>query len=443
MRRPSRGRARSIARALLVAGILLRAITWALMTPQNRDFHLGVITRFVDTGRLPIANETDQSYHPPLYYLITAPIFAVTHRPKVVQMFSLACAIATLMVFYRLLVETPLAGRMRDRLLCFALVAVNPQVITYGLYISNDTLAILLGAAVALQLWLWLHDPAPARVRWLGVLCGLGLLTKATFVAIVPVIAAAVAIVSWRRDRAAAVPRWLEFASIAVVLGAYKFIENYVHFGTPIVTNFDAGYSWMAEQMRGRTMPWAYIGFDWHRLLVAPTGDERRPYLELLYQTSWYEFLPMSNLVAARRWPFYLFASAAMITAVVPTLVAVAGACRTLVGLPRMPRTAAVWPAGAAVRIARATLIAMWLAVLALLVRQEFVMHLWPVMHARLLLPALAGAFAALRVGWDAVRRVSPRAFDRVMRASIAATTLLLLTQHLVDLASVPFRIAH
>ena len=130
-----RTRARTFGWAILAVGIVLRAATWALMTPQNRDFHLGVITTIVDIGRLPVSNETYQSHHPPLYYILAASIFAVTHRPKVVQMFSLACAIATLLVCYHLMVRTPLFGRMRDRLLLFALtgsatsgnIVVNPS----------------------------------------------------------------------------------------------------------------------------------------------------------------------------------------------------------------------------------------------------------------------------------------------------------------------------
>ena len=37
-----------------------------------------------------------------------------------------------------------------------------------------------------------------------------------------------------------------------------------------------------------RIATWALMtGFDWRRLLTEPSGDGRRPYLELLYQTFW------------------------------------------------------------------------------------------------------------------------------------------------------------
>jgi hypothetical protein len=430
---PGSVRARSVARGILAAGIVLRVVTWALMTPVNRDFHLGVILRMMETGRLALSNETDQSYHPPLYYLLTTPIFAVTHRPKVVQMFSLLCAIATLLIFYRLILETPLFGRMRDRLPLFALVAVHPQLITYGLYISNDTLTILLGTAAAWQLWRWIEAPDAARLRWLAVICGLGLLTKASFIPIAGVFTIAVAVLSWRADRSSAVRRVVEFAAIVAVLGIYKFAENVVHFGTPFVTNLDAGYAWIAEQASGRHMPWAYLGFSPHRLLLEPTGTDRRPYLEVLYQTAWYEYLPMSNLIAARRWPWLLTGSAALVAAIVPTLVMLAGIGVTLMSPVRWNR----------VHVARVTLVATWVALLLLLTAEEFHTHVWSIMHSRLLLPALPGALAALRVGWNAARRRLPAHADGAIRASIVLTASLLLLQHLTDLALVPFRIAH
>lgn len=422
--------------ALFVVGLLLRVATWPLAGPSNRDFHLGVILRMVSTGRIPISNETDQSYHPPLYYLITAPIFAVTHRPKVVQLFSLACAIATLWVLYRLIVFTPLFGRVRDRLILFAVVVVHPQLIAYGLYLSNDTLAILLGSLVAWQLWRWLTDPSPGGVRMLGVICGLGLLTKGTFVAIVPVVAVLLVLIGRRFDRATATRRAIEFAVIAIVVGSYKFIQNYIHFGTPFVTNLDSGLGWVAAQAQGRTLPWAYLGFDPSRWLSFPLTGGRRPYLEQMYETFWYEPGPMSNLQEARRSPYDLTGSALLVAAVVPTVLTAWGVVAGVAALGRQLFAGIVPSARQRVQLARGSLIALWVAVLMLLVIQEARTHVWSIMHARLMLPAIAGGLVALRIGWDALRRLAPGA-DRLVAAWLVMTCALMVVQHATDLALV------
>jgi len=431
-----RDAARSTAGGLFVVGLLLRVATWPLLGPSNRDFHLGVILRMVATGRIPISNETDQSYHPPLYYLITAPIFALTHRPKVVQLFSLACAIATLYVLYRIIVFTPLFGRMRDRLILFAFVVVHPQLIAYGLYLSNDTLTILLGALVAWQLWRWLADSSPSNVRTLAILCGLGLLTKATFLAIVPIVAVLLGLIGRRFDRATATRRAVEFAAVAITIGSYKFIENYMHFGTPFVTNLDSGLGWVADQAQGRTLPWAYIGFDPRRWLSFPLMEGRRPYLEQMYESFWYEAGPMSNLQEARRWPYYLTGSALLVAAIVPTVLMVWGMVVGLAAFGRQLFAGVVPHARERVQLARGSLIALWVGVLMLLVIQEARSHVWSIMHARLMLPVLAGGLVALRVGWDALRRLAPGA-DRLVAAWLVITSALMLVQHATDLALV------
>ena len=199
------------------------------------------------------------------------------------------------------------------------------------------------------------------------------------------------------------------------------------------MTNLDGGYAWIAEQASGRDMPWAYVGFSPRRLLLAQTGTDRRPYLEVLYQTAWYEYLPMSNLVGARRWPYLLVGSAALVTAIVPTLVMLVGIGVTCTSPWRRDR----------VHVARTVFVAAWVALLLLLTIEEFHTHVWSIMHARLLLPALPGALAALCTGWSTLRRRLPAYADRAIRACIVLTTALLLLQHLTDLALVPFRIAH
>ena len=41
--------------------------------------------------------------------------------------------------------------------------------------------------------------------------------------------------------------------------------------GSPFITNLDGGYPWIAEQARGRAMPWSYFGVSLERLLLTVT----------------------------------------------------------------------------------------------------------------------------------------------------------------------------
>ena len=423
------------ARLWLIGGIVLRLVTFMVLAPQNRDFHLGVIIRIVDTGRLPISNATDQSYHPPLYYLLAAPILALTHRPKAVQLLSLAFAIATLIVLFWLTVRSPLFGSPRERLWTFALLAVQPQLITYGLYISNDTLATLIGAVCFWLFWRWLEQPSAARLRALGLACGAGLLTKASFLAFAAVFACAVPVMTYRFDRATAARRTLEFLALVMAVGSYKYIENLWYFGTPFVTTLDGSYAWIAEQASGRHFPQAYFGVAVRPLFLDAMGNTRQPYIAMLFRTFWLEYLPMSNLVLARRDPFFAAGAAALLAAVVPTALMVAGIVEGLVTLPRWLCRREEFDRETRVELAKRVAIAVLVALLALLTAEEYRTHVWSIMHARLLLPACVGAYAALAIGWSRLRAVLGTAADRLVVPVLAVLVTLLLVQHVTDIA--------
>jgi 4-amino-4-deoxy-L-arabinose transferase-like glycosyltransferase len=423
------------AKLWLAGGIVLRFITAVVQAPLNRDFHLGVIIRIINTGRLPISNATDQSYHPPLYYLLAAPILALTHRPKVVQLLSLAFALATLVVLFLLTVRSPLFGSQRERLWTFALLAVQPQLIAYGLFISNDTLATLIGATCCWLLWRWLEQPSAARLRLLGLACGAGLLTKASFLGFAAVFACVVPVMTYRFDRATAARRTLEFLALVVVIGSYKYVENLWYFGTLSVTPFDVGADWIVEQAQGRHLPGAYFGTAVRSLFFDPTGNSRQPYAAMLFRSFWIEYLPMSNLVLARRWPFFLPGSGALILAIVPTVLMAAGVVEGLVTLPRWLFRRNAPDRDARIAIGTRLPIVVLVSILAIMTVEEFRWHAWSIMHARLLLPACAGAFAAFGIGWSRLRALVGTAADRFVVPVLAVLVTLLLVQQVIDIA--------
>src|SRR5208282_195803 len=61
-------------RVFLALGIIVRISVFMTLDPNPIDDHAAVIHFIVDHHRLPLSNELTQAYHPPLYYLLTAPI---------------------------------------------------------------------------------------------------------------------------------------------------------------------------------------------------------------------------------------------------------------------------------------------------------------------------------------------------------------------------------
>ncbi len=80
-----------------------------------------------------------------------APILSASGSLKIVQILSLGLSIASLIVIYQIVFETPLIQAKTARLYSFALICFLPQFIMFTLYVSNDTLAIFMGCLTVLQ----------------------------------------------------------------------------------------------------------------------------------------------------------------------------------------------------------------------------------------------------------------------------------------------------
>ena len=99
---------------LLSLGIFVRLCTFLFLNPSNNDDHFNVIRLLVANGRLPLMTDTGQAYHPPLYYVMAAPLLAIFGTEKAVQSLSLILSIGTLVILY-ILVFT--SGFVRGRTL--------------------------------------------------------------------------------------------------------------------------------------------------------------------------------------------------------------------------------------------------------------------------------------------------------------------------------------
>lgn len=120
-----------LCRRLLLGGMLLRAGVFVFQGGYNDDLHILVLKYWDLHGRLPTTGQYDQGYHPPLYYLLAAIPYFLTHNPKIVQALSLAFSIGTLWVLDRILSrEAVCPARCRPWCLALALEAsrVPPRI---------------------------------------------------------------------------------------------------------------------------------------------------------------------------------------------------------------------------------------------------------------------------------------------------------------------------
>jgi 4-amino-4-deoxy-L-arabinose transferase-like glycosyltransferase len=306
-------------------------------TPGNLDDHYGVIAYIAANHSLPTAELLSQAFHPPLYYLLAAPLAAVGHVTAV-RLFSLSLALLNFWLISRLVGTTTLIQSVNARRYALALAAFLPQFVSFSLFVSNDTLAYTLGTATFTAAFLFVDRPRVGALLALAAIVGLGLLTKWTLIASLPLCATLVFVIA-RREKLSVARQCAAvalFVSVAVVVGGYKFVENWRHFGRPLVHNLDFQPAWTASQRGLIGTPASFVKFDLPRLVADPfdTTETRHSVPMLLYATTWYSYIHENNFDVTRSPRWSKVTSALCVAGIVPSLLAIVGFA-SLVGATR------------------------------------------------------------------------------------------------------------
>jgi Dolichyl-phosphate-mannose-protein mannosyltransferase len=265
-----------VLRWVLVACWIVLAANNLWKVPPDIGFdvqaHYEYIERIVRGRSIPLATEGWQMFQPPLFYLLAAPWFALfrTHFSdesvvKLLRVLPLLCGLAQIEILFR-------AARAvfpdKDDLQAILLTVggLLPMQIYISMVIGNEPLAGCLTAAVVLMCFLLLAQPArPRSNRFfvvLGLLWGLGLLSKVTPLLLTPLVAAAVV---WQARRETALDAGSKtirrpspgfgFTRLAWVFGAclltsgWYFARNWSHFGKPIIFGGtpESGFLWWQD----------------------------------------------------------------------------------------------------------------------------------------------------------------------------------------------------
>src|SRR5215831_6863460 len=314
---------------VLAAGILVRVVVFACMGYFNNDNHLPVIEYVAERWVPPDSAQFNQAYHPPLYYFLAAFFFRLGSLPAVHGL-SLILSIATLLLIAHLLRQLPWINEKIPPW-CLALAAFQPQFIMFGLFVSNDTLAIFLGVLIFYQCRRLQVMPSFFNYLLLAIWLGLGLLTKAVFlVFVLPMM-----LFIWVTGRQHSLPRprlisrFALFLLITGVLGCYKYLENLFLLGNPAISNLDLGL-WTQQQRP------TWIGsrslFDFNVLKLASnpviSASTVHSYPLMIYGSFWYSFIPESTFRSNLIPPFHRLGSMIYLVALCPTLLMLAGVVR-------------------------------------------------------------------------------------------------------------------
>lgn len=159
--------------------------------------------------KFPVENLQYESYQPPLYYLLATPVYWLSGGSLLaLRLFGVLIGAVGLLLLYLCLVAV-FPGKSLIPLGATAFAALLPMHMAMSAAVNNDGLAELLLMAVLLVLLHWMRRRFYGRemtnerqmLIWLGVLLGLGMLTKIYAYLAMPVILWAIWMVVWLQPR--------------------------------------------------------------------------------------------------------------------------------------------------------------------------------------------------------------------------------------------------
>ena len=399
---------------LLGIGIGLRVLVFIVMNPQNPDNHLEILDFIVKNHRLPRTPELFLACHPPLYYLTALP-FYIIGGTKFVQFYALLTSILNLWLMGKLLKITIEDVSVRN--LSFLLAAFLGTYLIYSLFVSNDTLAVLMGTWFFYNLITYLRDQSSKNELILSVSTGLALLTKSTFIPFIPVALVIIFLVRFRQPFWKMMYRLALCGAIIGLLGTYKYFENYRYHGEFFIHNLDI-FDLSSNQIFYQG-PQSYYNINILTLIKDPNLSSRNPSIHsaplLLYGTFWYKHVYFeNNLTFGNYSGFRYIGSLFYIVGLLPTLVLLLGlgllikqAFLFLFTWPKQYGTAPFWEG-----LFRASCLALLLGSVATLFTGLIKYNDWAFMHLRLLGHAFYPIVLILAMGLSFLKRQRPVFFS-------------------------------
>ncbi len=255
-----------------------------------------------------------EDYQPPLYYLLQVPVFRLTDGSLQAMRVVSALLGAGVVLLTYVVAGRIFPGQDWLALTAAAFVAFLPQHVAMLASVNNDSLAELLIASIILVLLaIAASGPQPIadhvvassrREQWpsvwllmlLGILLGLGFLTKVTVYILAPVAAAVLLWRYWGRWAALLRATLLVFG-IAFAIGLGWWIRNLIVYGGLDVLGTAAHNEIVVGQPRTA---------DW--IAERGLGGTLRAFTQTTFQSFWGQFGWMSVVMPAWvYWPLLLF----------------------------------------------------------------------------------------------------------------------------------------
>lgn len=285
---------------LFLAGCLLRLMLF-ISTDYNTayDDHKEPIRYILEHKAIPPAESSWEAFQPPLYYIISAIVFSVTDPVtgsgwKFVQMISFFAGILTLYFCYRITQQAfPKDSIIQVYSLGF--LVFLPRHIYMSAMLTNDSLLYFVMALAIYSLIRCMESQfAPKRLLTLILSCGLCGLTKASGLAILPIvtISSGIALIKNKRlsqpVKAAII---ISVFALSAAISSVKYIDSFRRYGNPFVYNihfFDNGFGLPP----GSLDKISFSSFRIAELIKKPVIDKSHldSFFTELYARMWFDY---------------------------------------------------------------------------------------------------------------------------------------------------------
>ncbi len=309
---------------LILAGYLAAAVCYAVWTPAwqvpDEPAHYNYARYLAENGRFPVLQAGDyphayleeikarrfppdmsidpiryESHQPPLYYILAAGVYilfagaSLPIRLTAMRLLSVLMGAGTTAAVW-VLVRENFPGRPYLAWGTAAFLAFLPMHIAITAGVSNDPLAELVLAVTLLWLLRYLRRRGNMAFRsWLslGLLLGMGLLTKTSAYVALPL---AGLVILWKEGRPRAVLRgWLSSLGVALLLALPWYVRNALTYGGLDILGLGRHDAITQEQLRTST----WLAVHGLRSLIVR-------FVETTFRSFWGQFGWMGVLLDSR-----------------------------------------------------------------------------------------------------------------------------------------------
>ncbi len=257
--------------AIICAHILLSAVYWHFTpfgVPPDEGPHALYVRQIAENHSLPVFNPYDhaqyEDHQPPLYYLLAVPFYWIGDG-ILVRLLSIILGALSILVIY-LAVSRAFPDDPRLGIAAAGFTALLPTHVMLSSSVSNDILVELVFGLVLLVMTGLLRDGiTPRRSIALGVVLGLGILTKTTCLILFPVALLAYIMCAKHAGIRNAFVHFLVALVTSLVIGGWWLVRNQMLYGDPLAASqFAQAFAHTAKPeywlSRGITLP-SYVLF--------------------------------------------------------------------------------------------------------------------------------------------------------------------------------------